>query len=164
MMDESTTHQMGPASRTFSRTFCPAWQTRKSRQISRHIGGTPHSYVPSGAAKPACIGHLVTVAALSQIGREILFKRKPAKTDLANLNPSFSMNYLFKRKPELAASKKNVPDNWSSTPTENPQKPPRAAATCEDFLQVRPEVSELKKLPKFKKATNNCLTHDLTYG
>lgn len=97
----------------------------ESRQISRHIGGTPHSYVSSGAAKPACASHLVTVAALSQIGREFLFKRKPAKTDLTDINPLFSMNYLFKRKPELAATKTKGPDNCRSpTSTENPQSLP----------------------------------------
>lgn len=65
---------------------------------------------------------MLTAAALSQHGREFLFKRKPGKTGLTYLNPLFSMTYLFKSKPELVAAKTKGPDNCrSSTPTESPQ-------------------------------------------
>ena len=97
----------------------------ESRQISRHIGGTPHSYLPSGAAKSVGLSHLVTVAALTHIERKLLFKRKLEKTGLTYLNPLFSMSYLFKRKPEMAATKTKGPDKRQSlTPTENPQSLP----------------------------------------
>lgn len=93
--------------------------------VSRHIGGAPHSHRSKDAAKPACASHLVTVAALSQIGREFLFKRKSEKTGLTYLNPLFAMTYLFNYKPELAAAKTKGPDNYRSpTPTENPQSWP----------------------------------------